>query len=149
MSSYRQIFYHIIFRTKRSEKTLPVIHNKKLFAYMHGILKAKKCHLYRINGVENHIHILTDIHPNIALADLMRDLKTSSSIWLKEQNEFCDFKGWASGYVAFTKSIHEKEKIINYIINQQEHHKGESFADEFKKSLIEEGIEVNEEYFLN
>lgn len=116
---------------------------------MHGILKEKECFVYRINGVEDHIHILTDLHPSIALANLMRDLKTSSSIWLKEQDEFKNFKGWASGYAAFTKSTHEKEQIINYIKNQQEHHKKELFADEFKRLLIEEKIEVDEKYFLN
>lgn len=148
MSSYRQIYYHIVFRTKYSEKTLPVMHLKKLFAYIFGILKEKDCHLYRINGMPDHLHILIDLHPSIALADFMRDLKTSSSIWLKEQDEFKNFKGWASGYAAFTKSIHEKEQIINYIKNQQEHHKKESFTDEFKRLLIEEKIEVDEKYFL-
>jgi REP element-mobilizing transposase RayT len=113
-----------------------------------GILKEKKCHLYRINGMEDHIHILSDLHPSIALADLMRDMKTSSSVWLKQQDEFKNFKGWADGYAALTKSVHEKEQIINYIKNQQEHHKKESFADEFKRLLIEENIEINEKYFL-
>ena len=97
----------------------------------------------------DHLHILTSLHPSIALADLMRDLKTSTSVWLKQQYEFKDFKGWADGYAAFTKSSHEKEQIINYIKNQQEHHKKESFKDEFKRLLIDEKIDINEKYFLN
>jgi putative transposase len=148
MSSYRQIYYHIIFRTKRSEKTLPIEHLELLFAYVFGIIKAKKCHLYRINGMQDHIHILTDLHPNLALADFMRDLKTSSSIWLKQRTEFKDFNGWSNGYAALTKSFHEKDQIINYIKAQQEHHKQESFADEFRRLLKEEGVEIDENYFL-
>ncbi|MGQ1911576.1 IS200/IS605 family transposase [Marinifilum sp. RC60d5] len=148
MSSYKQIYYHIIFRTKRSEKTIPTEHSKKLFAYLLGIIKNKQCHLYRINGMEEHIHLLSDLHPSIALADFLRDLKTSSSIWLKQQPEFKDFKGWADGYAALTKSFHEKEQIINYIKNQQNHHKKESFTEELRRLLIEDGIEINEKYFL-
>ncbi|WP_282014789.1 IS200/IS605 family transposase [Marinifilum flexuosum] len=148
MSSYRQIYYHIIFGTKKNEKTLPLEHSKLLFAYLHGIIKKKNCHLYRINGMQDHIHILTDLHPSIALADFMRELKTASSIWLKNKNEFPDFKGWAGGYAALTKSHHEKEQIINYIKNQQEHHRKETFADEYRKLLEEVGVEIVEEYFL-
>ena len=148
MSSYQQIFYHIIFRTKNSEKTLPLEDSSKLYAYIFGFIKNKKCHLYRVNGMEDHIHIFTDLHPNLALANFMRDLKTSSSLWLKQQEEFKHFKGWADGYAALTKSIHEKEQIINYIKNQQIHHTKEAFNDEFRRLLNEAGIDVNEKYFL-
>lgn len=98
--------------------------------------------------MEEHIHLLSDLHPSIALADFLRDLKTSSSIWLKQQPEFKDFKGWADGYAALTKSFHEKKQIINYIKNQQNHHKKESFTEEFRRLLIEDGIEINKKYFL-
>jgi REP element-mobilizing transposase RayT len=79
MTSYRQILYHIVFRTKAGSKTLPLKYNKELFKYIWGIIKNKKCHLYRINGMEDHIHILSDLHPSIALADFVRDIKTASS----------------------------------------------------------------------
>lgn len=148
MSSYRQIFYHIVFRTKRSRKTIPLDQNKKLFAYLMGVLKNKSCHLYRINGMQDHIHMLIDLHPSIALADLMRDLKTSSSVWLKHQKEFTQFDGWADGYAAITISYGDKNMVIEYIKNQQKHHEKESFTDEFRKLLLKEGIKVDELYFL-
>ncbi len=148
MSSYRQILYHIVFRTKKSFKTLPLKHQKLLFAYIMGILKQKGCHLYRINGMQDHLHILTDLHPNITLSNLMRDIKTSSSIWLKQQTEFNEFKGWANGYAALTLSYQDKNRVIEYIKNQQEHHKTESFSKEFKRLLEKEGIEIDERYFL-
>jgi putative transposase len=84
MSSYRQILYHLIFRTKDSRKSLNQDHSRELYAYILGFIKNKNCFLYRINGVEDHIHILSDLHPTIALSDLLRDLKTSTSIWLKQ-----------------------------------------------------------------
>ena len=80
MSNYRQILYHIIFRTKESQRTLNFVHNKELFMYIHGIIEHKKCTLYRINAMEDHLHLLSDLHPGIALSDFMRDIKTSSSI---------------------------------------------------------------------
>ena len=147
MSSYRQILYHIIFRTKNSEKTLSLEYNKELFAYMMGIIKNKNCFLYRINGMEDHIHILSDLHPSVALADYIRDIKTSSSIWLKQNMNFPNFKGWADGYAALTYAYRDKKMIINYIINQQEHHKKVSFAEEYRKLLEEHEIKIDEKYF--
>jgi len=147
MSSYRQILYHLVFRTKDSRKTLVKEHSKELYAYLMGFIKNKNCFLYRINGMEDHLHILCDLHPTIALADFMRDIKTSSSIWLKKSGKFPEFEGWADGYAALTYSWTDKEMIIDYIKNQQEHHKVESFEDELRRLLKEFGIEVDEKYF--
>jgi len=147
MSSYRQILYHLVFRTKDSQKALIQEHSRELYAYLMGFIRNKNCFLYRINGMEDHLHILCDLHPTIALADYMRDIKTSSSIWLKQSGKFSDFKGWADGYAALTYGWKDKEKIANYIKNQQEHHKHVSFQDELRRLLKEQGIEVNEKYF--
>jgi putative transposase len=148
MSSYRQVLYHIIFRTKDGKNTLNQANAKELYAYIAGILKTKKCHLYRINGVENHIHMLCDLNPNLALSDFMRDVKASSSLWLKQCNHFPRFSGWAGGYGAFTKSYRDKDMIINYIKNQQEHHRKVTFEDEYRRILQEGGVEIDERYFL-
>ena len=74
MSSYRQHLYHIITRTKNNLSTIKQEYSDKLFAYINGIIKNKKSFLYRINGVQDHIHILTDIHPSIAPADFVKDI---------------------------------------------------------------------------
>ena len=147
MSSYRQILYHLIFRTKDGRKTILPEHSRELYAYLMGIIKNKNCFLYRINGMEDHLHILCDLHPTIALADYVRDIKTSSSIWLKQSGKFPDFIGWADGYAALTYAWKDKEIIVNYIKNQQEHHKKESFNDELRKLLKEHGIEIDEKFF--
>ena len=102
MSGYHQILYHLVFRTKDSRKTLVQDHSRELYAYLMGTIRNKNCFLYRINGVEDHIHILCDLHPSVALADFMRDIKTSSSIWLKQSGKFTEFTGWANGYAALT-----------------------------------------------
>ncbi|WP_340111518.1 IS200/IS605 family transposase [Maribellus mangrovi] len=148
MSSYRQILYQLIFRTKHSQKTLVLEHNEMLFKYIWGIIKNKNCHLFRINGMEDHLHILTDLHPSIALADFVRDIKTASSIWLKTSDYFPDFVGWADGYAALSYSYWDKDKLINYIKNQQQHHKTESFETEYRRLLEEHQINIDERYFL-
>ncbi len=147
MSSYRQILYHIIFRTKDSKTTLPLSHSDDLYKYIWGIVKQKDGHLYRINGMENHIHLLSDLHPSIALADFVRDIKVASSLWLKNNPGFPDFKGWTDGYAALTYSYRDKDMIINYIKNQREHHKAFSFEEEYWKLLEEFEIKIDERYF--
>ena len=147
MSSYRQILYHLIFRTKDSQKTLNPVHARELFAYIMGFINNKNCFLYRINGMEEHVHILCDLHPTIALADFLRDMKTSSSIWLKQTGKFPLFKGWADGYAALTYAWSDKDRIVNYIKNQQEHHKDESFEDELRRILLEHGVKVDNRFF--
>lgn len=147
MSSYHQLLYHIVIRTKNSRRTIAPDQSNQFFAYIGGIIKNKNCHLYRINGIEDHIHILTDIHPSIALADFIRDVKVSTSVWMKKSGYFPAFEGWADKYGAFTCSYHDLRNIIEYIKNQQEHHKKENFSDEYRRLLIEYGIVIDERYF--
>jgi len=146
--SYRQIFYHIIFGTKHREPTIAENHCEELYKYIWGIIKNNKCKLYRINGVADHIHIFSDLHPSVALADYIKDIKVASSIWMKASGMFPKFIGWQDKYAAITYSIKEKDIIINYIKNQKEHHKTESFYDELKRLLIENDIEFDEKYLL-
>lgn len=147
MSSYRQILYHLVFRTKDSQKTLNTIHISELYAYIAGFVKNKRCFLYRIEGTENHLHLLSDLHPSIALADFMRDMKTSTSIWLKQSGKFPGFLCWAEGYAALTYAWKDKDRIVTYIKNQQEHHKHVSFEDELRALLLKNGIDINEDFF--
>jgi REP element-mobilizing transposase RayT len=127
--------------------TIDCSNAKQLFSYIGGIIKNKNSHLYRINGVENHLHILTGIHPSIALADFIRDLKVSSSVWMKNSGLFPLFSGWSDRYGAFTCSYSDAGDIIEYIKNQQEHHKKEVFEDEYRNLILLSGISIDEKYF--
>ena len=147
MSAYRQILYHIIFRTKGSEKTISQEHSADLYKYIWGIIKNKNCVLFRINGMEDHIHILSDLHPSIALADYIRDIKVSSAKWMKVSGLFPGFNGWGIKYCALTYSYDKRNTVINYIKKQQEHHKRESFRKEIKRLFKEHGISLDEKWF--
>lgn len=148
MSTYRQIYYQIVFGTKYRQPTITEAHDIELYKYIYGIIKNKKCKLYRINGIEDHIHIMSDLHPSVCLSDYVKDIKVASNLWMKESGLFPEFEGWQDGYGAFTYSVREKDMIINYVKNQKEHHKVETFYDEFKRLLLENDIEFYEKYFL-
>jgi len=105
------------------------------------------CVLFRINNMEDHVHILSDLHPSVALADYIKDIKVSSAKWMKNSGYFPYFKGWGIKYCALTYSYKERDAIINYIKNQQEHHKHESFQDEIKRLFKEQGIDLDEKWF--
>ena len=146
--SYTKLLYHVVFRTKYGKNTIPEQHEKELYAYILGIINNKKSKLYRIGGTENHLHLLIDIHSTFAVSDFMKELKEYSSKWLARNPNFPDFEGWAVSFAAFSYNLSDKQKIVNYIINQKEHHKTVSFEEEYRQFLIENGIEINEKYFL-
>jgi REP element-mobilizing transposase RayT len=146
--SYTRLLYHIVFRTKYGKNTIPETHEKELYAYIMGIINNKKSNLYRIGGTENHIHLLIDMHPTIALSDFMKELKEHSSKWLAKNPNFPDFESWAVSFAGFTYNLNDKQTIINYIKNQKEHHKTVSFEEEYRQFLIDNGIDIDERYFL-
>ncbi len=147
MSSYRQLLFHLVFRTKDSIPTIKQDHTDQLYAYITGIIKNKNSYVYRINGMENHLHILTDLHPSLALADFVREIKVSSSVWMKRSGYFPIFKGWADGYGSFTCSYMDMGRLIDYIKNQQEHHRKKTFEEEYRNLLLESGIKIDERFF--
>src|SRR6218665_380156 len=148
MGTFKQIFYQIVFATKHHEPTINEKNESELYKYIWGIIKNKKCQLYRINGMPDHIHIFCDLHPTINLSDLVKDIKVATNLWIKQSGLFPGFVGWQDGYGAFTYSIREKDMVINYIKNQKEHHKKETFEDEFRRLLNEHGIEFDEKYLF-
>ena len=127
-----------------------MVQNQKprLFSYIHHFLTNKKCHLYRINGVEDHIHILTHVHPTLAVSSLIKDIKLASNHFILKEGIFPGFKGWQDGYGAFTESIKNKNRLILYIKNQEEHHKKVTFKDEYMALLQDYEIEFDPKYLL-
>jgi putative transposase len=148
MSTYTQIIYQIVFSTKNREKVLSKQNRPKLFEYIEGILNNNKCHLYRINAVEDHVHIVSHLHPTVALSSLIKDIKIASSVFIRDKALFRHFVGWQDGYGAFTYSSSDKDKLIEYVKNQEEHHKKVTFQEEYMGLLNEHGIEFEERYML-
>ena len=142
--SYVQLIYHVVIRTKASNPTLSLEHSDQLYRYIWGIIKNKNSVLYRVNGMEDHLHILFSLHPTIALSDFMRDLKAETSKMLKRTAGFEKFTAWGEGYAALTYSLKDKDRIINYIKKQREHHKVITFREEYLSFLNEMGLTLDE-----
>ncbi len=147
--SYTHLLYHIVFRTKRSQKVIVEEHERELYRYMYGFIRGKGCLLYRINGMPDHIHLLVSLPPTFCVAEFVKGLKLSSHHYLKEHKSlFPHFEDWAVGYCALTYSANECEKIRQYIIKQKEHHRVHSFAEELASLLKEQGVDYDTTYFL-
>ena len=145
-NTYTQLLFHVVFSTKNRQRTLPDGHRELLYRYIWGIHKNLSCHLYRIGGIDDHVHILTATPTTLSLADYVKEVKTGSSRWLKEQSEFRRFEGWQDGYGAFTVTFAVKDSLIEYIKGQAEHHRTESLLDEYRRLLRENGVPYDERY---
>jgi len=141
VSTHRQIYYHIVFATKGRQRVLPGHLREELLRYMWGILRNKGCHLYRINAVEDHVHLLMDLPPSLALAEVIRALKVASTLWLRGEERCPGFVGWQEGYGAFTVCHAHRGAIVEYIRAQEEHHRTVSFAEELRALLREAGLD--------
>ena len=120
--SYTTSYYHVVFRTYRSEPTINEEHEQELYAYIIGIAQNLHCVMYRIGGMPEHIHMFVSLPSSLSLAEFVQRVKTESSKWLKANKNFPGFAGWGHEYAGFSYSIRDKDMIINYIKNQKEHH---------------------------
>jgi len=143
--SYTQLLFHSVIRTYKSENTLPTdVRIKFLYQNIWGIINNKGGKLYRINSMSDHVHLLFTMPPTIALSDFMKAIKASSSKIIKSVDGFEKFKAWGEGYAALSCNLRDKDVIIKYIINQQEHHKIVTFRDEYMSFIKEMGLEHDE-----
>jgi len=148
MQTYTQILYQVTFHTRNNEKTLLSEKREELYSYIAKVISNKNCHAYRIGGIEDHIHIILRLHPNIALSKLIKDIKMSSSSMIKRNNIFPNFYGWQKGFGAFTYSEDALLNLIKYVDKQEEHHKNESSKEELIKTLQSHNVDFNEKYLF-
>jgi len=146
MSTYTQLLYQIVFSTRNRQAILLGEDRIELFKYIHGILLNKKCRLYRINGGSDHLHIVTHIHPEVAISSLVKDIKLASSSYIRKNHLFPGFNGWQDGYSAFTYSISAKDHLVAYVKNQEMHHQMKTSREECIDLLKEHGVEYDEKF---
>ena len=147
MSTYTQTLYHLVFATKDRRPALSDERREDLFRYVNGVIKKNHSKPVWINGVRDHLHILSSLHPTLALAELIKDIKVASSIWIKENHLFPNFESWQEGYGAFTYSLRDQPELIAYLKRQEEHHRKVTFEEEYRKLLADAGIQIDERYF--
>ena len=137
--------YHIVINTKGREMTLPLASSDDLYRYIARVIQSHDSIPFAVNGIENHIHLLIQLHPSVCLSDLVCDIKLSTNQWIKQNRDlFPQFAGWGREYGAFTYALRDKEMVIKYIQNQREHHQRETFENEYRKHLEHAGLDWNE-----
>ena len=149
MSTYTQILYQIVFGSKDYTNFLNRENQGMLFGYIVSMLKKRNCHPYQVGGYGNHVHIVTHLSPTINLADLVREIKKAThEMMVRDKKSFPYFPGWQVGYGAFTYHISMKPVLINYVLNQEQHHKGVSFREEIIQLLKDNLVPYKEEYLI-
>ncbi|PLX25431.1 MAG: transposase [Salinivirgaceae bacterium] len=140
MSVASQSIFHIVFSTFNQEDTITKNGQRILFKYVWEVLKKRNCELYRINGTANHLHLVIQLHYLVTLDALIKDIQQSTTTFIGESLLFPDFAGWQDGYCSFSHSFKEKDELIEYVKNQQEIHKSETYLAEKNRLISESGV---------
>lgn len=144
--SYVQLYVHVVFHTKNNVKSILQDSEDELYSYLGGILRNLKSIPFQIGGTSDHIHILCTLPKTMSLADLMEEVKKSSSRWIKSKGLAYDNFYWQDGYGGFSVGWSQVNHVRNYIKGQKEHHKKVAFIDEYKSLFDENGIGYEERY---
>jgi putative transposase len=147
-NTYTQIHIHAIFAVKGRSNLISHKWKDDLYKYIAGIIDQQKHRLLIINGMPDHVHLFFGMNPAQSLSDLMQDVKGSSSKWINEKKFLKSKFEWQQGYGAFSYSKSQVEQVVNYIKDQEEHHKKFSFQDEYKIVLNKFGVKYNEQYIF-
>ena len=144
--SLSKLYVHIIYHIKNPLVKIRKEDRNKLYAYSGSIIKDNESIPIKINGVEDHIHILCVMSKNIALAKLVEEVKRHSSRWIKTIDPYYEQFAWQGGYAGFSVSPSLHDRTKHYIENQEEHHRKKSFKEEYLMFLKEYGIDYNDKY---
>ncbi|HZZ29361.1 MAG TPA: IS200/IS605 family transposase [Pirellulales bacterium] len=140
------ILVHLVFSTKNREPWIRPAMESELFAYGTTVFKNAGCPTLAMDGMADHIHVLLNLARVKSIAEIVEELKTSTSKWIKTKG--ADFRGfhWQAGYGAFSVSQSKVADVVGYIQAQKEHHRGRSFQDEFRGLLERHKIAFDERY---
>jgi len=147
-NTYTQIHVQFVFAVQYRASLIHETWKDKLYKYMTGIVQEHKHKLIIVNGMPDHVHMLVGMRPTQSLSDLMQDIKGSSSTWINERRLTKGRFQWQEGYGAFSYSKKELPLIINYIKNQEEHHRQKTFMEEYMELLQEFEIAYDEKYIF-
>src|ERR1041385_678986 len=147
-NTYTQIYIHIVFAIEGRQNLIASDHNDELQKYITGIVSGRKQKLIAINNMPDHLHLLVGLKPDIALSDLVRDVKANSSRFINEKRWVMGRFSWQEGFGAFSYSRSQLGAVIRYIENQQERHASKSFRDEYTELLEKFGVEYDRCYIF-
>ena len=140
------IYVHLVFSTRERRNLLRKEDLCRLYPYMSRILQTTGCTPLRIGGTTNHVHVLFIMSKTETLPQIIKALKTKTTLWLKTVAPFYRLFSWQGGYGAFSVSKSVVHRVISYIDNQEEHHRKKTFEEELREIYERVGIPFNVEY---
>jgi putative transposase len=147
-NTYTQIYIQIVFAVKGRQNLIAKQNRDELHKYITGIVQNREQKLLSIFAMPDHIHLLVGLKPTIAISDLVRDIKAGSSKFINDNNWINGKFNWQEGFGAFSYSKSQIDNVIKYILNQEEHHKKQTFKEEYIDFLHKFEIEFNEKYLF-
>lgn len=147
-NTYTQLYIHFVFAVKYRVCLLHEDWDNRLRLYIIAIVQNYGHKVIAINNMPDHLHLLIGLDPSQAISDLMRIIKSDSSEWINKENLTRGKFQWQEGYGAFSHSRSQVEKVVNYILNQQEHHKKKTFLYEYQQMLKSFDIAFEEKYIF-
>lgn len=148
-NTYTNIILHLVFAVKNRESLIPTRHKDDVYKYICSCFGARGHHVIEIGGTPNHVHILFRYNPNEMISDLVRDLKSASSVFIRKNRLTPYMFNWQRGYGCFSADCGSIDRICEYIRNQEEHHSRFQIKEELRKLLIRCGMEYGEEYLFD
>jgi REP element-mobilizing transposase RayT len=145
-NTFTQIHIQVVTAVKFREAMIDPIWKPRLHQYMTGIIQNHKHKLLAINSMPDHIHFLIGYRPHQSLSDLIGIVKGEASEWINEENLTRKTFRWQEGYGAFSYAKPQVTTVINYILNQEQHHKKKTFLEEYQELLEEFEIEYDPKY---
>ena len=147
-STFSQIYIQVVFAVQSRDAMIHSSWEEELYKYISGIVRNKEQKMLAINGMPDHIHFFIGMKPSCCLSDLVREIKKSSNDFIKEK-KFSKFKfNWQEGFGAFSYSHSQIDSVVKYIMNQKEHHRKQTFKDEYQDFLKKFEIEFKDEYLF-
>jgi putative transposase len=140
------VVVHIIFSTKDRHPVLDPDTRSRVHAYLSTVARGLGCEAYRVGGVADHVHLAVRLSRTVTIADLVQELKTSSSKWVKAQSPDLPGFSWQRGYACFSVGPSDLEALQLYIDQQEEHHRTRTFQDEFRAFLKKYQVAYDEAY---
>lgn len=148
MGSFTKLIYHVVFGTKYRRALITDKCQNRLYEYIGGIIRQKHGHMIEVGGITDHIHILAHLPPTIAVSDMIKEIKGSSSAWMNEERLLSTHFEWQKGYGAFSVSYSQVGVVQEYIRNQEDHHRKRTFEEEYIAILKRHDIEFEHRFLF-
>lgn len=144
--SLSKVLLHVVFSTKNREKTIPRRLRNALHSYLAGICRARSSEAFRVGGTDDHVHIACTLPRTLTMAKLLEEIKKASSIWMKKQEGGTSHFSWQAGYGIFSLGQSQMPTLLEYIDNQEQHHRKRSFKEELLELLEKYDVAYDEKY---